>query len=163
MIISRAVTEFLSRKLESFDWIKTATESELDWALAQLSPKAKFYTKPWAHQKAGFLIGASLPRFLFLYDMGIGKTKIVLDVLDYRARRKEWKRALVLVPNNANIYSWQDDAKLHRPDIPLQILTGTRAEKSWAWDRTFVTNASTPTICVASYPGFLAMVCRKRD
>ena len=175
VISSRATKEFLERKLNNYDWVKQVSEKDLDAEIGWLRPKPSFKTPLWKHQKAGFLVGMAEPKFLFLYDMGIGKSKMILDILAHRAQLngasnvESWRRALVLVPNNSNIYSWQQDAAKHMQgpyrgiEMALEILAGTSDEKWWAYNRMFVDHPNGPTVFVASYPGLLSMVCHKAD
>lgn len=114
MLISRqALNEYLDRRLESYLWMKGLTRRDLEEELAYLHVKPVFKTRPWLHQLVCFFIALSNPRFLFLLDMGLGKSKILLDVMTHRRRTKRLRRGLITVPNTVNMESWKDDAERH--------------------------------------------------
>ena len=129
MISQRAKKEFLNRALETFDWIKDVNIQTLDKELNCLLPPSHFHTPPYKYQKACFLLGVSLPHFLYLLDLGLGKTKIVLDILKYRIGNGDCNKVLVLVPNKANIDGWLTEIEKHRPDLKAVGLFGHRNER----------------------------------
>ena len=114
MAVSReAVAEFLSREFDDWRWMKKLPRATLEAEVAALRLRPAFRTRPWDHQLACFLIGLSMPEFLFLLDMGAGKTKIITDLFTHRLRERKTSRALVFVPRLINIDSWQDDLDRH--------------------------------------------------
>jgi len=97
------------------DW-KGVDNSVVEAGLAAVNPT--FTTAPYAHQKAGFLAGMQFPRMMFLMEMGSGKTKIVLDLLSHQiATGALERRSLILVPNDANVASWQREVAVHTPHL----------------------------------------------
>lgn len=115
MISPFAVKEFLNRTLESYDWLKTLSDDQLDEIINSLNPKPSFTTTPHDCQKACFIIGAHIYEFLFFLDMGLGKTKLILDLISYHKDKTGLltKPALVLVPNVINIETWPDEIEEH--------------------------------------------------
>jgi len=108
-LISRAaVNAFMARPMDDFQWVKRLTRRELMSELAQLPVKPAFKTDPWFHQLVCFFIGVCMPDFLFLLDMGLGKSKITLDIFHQRLRMGEALRMLVLVPRLINHESWEN-------------------------------------------------------
>lgn len=106
-LISRsAVNTFMARPLDSFQWMKKQHRDAIAAEIRQMRPRPVFRTDPWLHQLVCFYIGCCYPEFLFLLDMGLGKSKIVLDVFNQRLRLGEARRALILVPRLINHESW---------------------------------------------------------
>lgn len=151
MISASALRAFLDRSLDSFDWIKECSEVDLDKALAELAPVPRFHLPPFKHQKACFLIGLSLPEFLYLLDLGLGKTKLVLDLISYRKLCGEKPKALVLVPNVANIENWVIEIEIHAPKLSYVALEGSSLDKT-EWLK------EDADLYITNYAGLVAMV-----
>lgn len=133
VIINRqAVNEYLDRQLDSWLWMKGLTRQDLDVELSRLKVKPHFKTKPWLHQLVCFFIGACEPRFLFLLKMGLGKTKILADLMTQAQREKTMKRALITVPHVINMGSWCDDLLVHSDLEPWACSVSDVGEK---WER----------------------------
>ena len=108
-LISRsAVAAFMARPMDNFQWLKREHKQVLLDEIRQLPVRPIFKTEPWFHQLVCFYIGCCYPEFLFLLDMGLGKSKIALDVFWQRKRMREAKRLLVLVPRLINHESWEN-------------------------------------------------------
>lgn len=118
MLISRSVvTQYLSRPLDSWLWVKKASREQLEEEVRRLKVPPAFKTRPWDHQMASFLLGYYNPYFLFLLEMGLGKSKIILDLLTQFRREKRVKRpAVIFVPRRANLDSWEA-ATLEHSDL----------------------------------------------
>lgn len=114
MIISkRAVDAYLRRQCDAFDWMKKLGRGELVQELNRFKTPPRFITDPWLHQLVCVYIGLCEPRFLFLLDMGLGKSKIIMDLIAQSLRAGELRRALITVPRLINIDSWIDDMGKH--------------------------------------------------
>lgn len=114
MAINRlAVQAYLRRPLEDFSWMKSLTREQVMRELEGLRVRPRFKTEPWLHQLVCFYIGLCEPRFMFMLDMGTGKTKILTDILLQLMREGRARRALVGVPRLINVDSWQDDLERH--------------------------------------------------
>jgi SNF2 family DNA or RNA helicase len=119
-VISRfAVRRFLRRPLRDSGKAKLLSPTRVDRKLARLDPPARFATKPYQHQKITFLLNVKYPGYLDLLDMGGGKTWISLNVIRWRRRAGQIKRALVLVPNTANVAEWVEQANQHTPSLSV--------------------------------------------
>jgi len=127
MLNKQVVENFLSRKLENFDWMKTQSRDELLDAINQLTPKPDL-GKLWDHQLVCFLILESLKRFMLHIDMGGGKTRISLSLLRYRKQRGERPKAIVFVPYITAIDSWVGEIRDNFPDLTCVPLHGTTEE-----------------------------------
>jgi len=116
-----AVREYLSRDLDDFRWMKALLREQILRELASFKVKPVFKTEPWLHQLVCFYIGLCQPKFLFLLDMGLGKSKIVADLITQRIREKKIDRACVMVPRLSNIDSWMDGLALHSDLEPCPV------------------------------------------
>lgn len=131
MIISRqALREYLERDLDTFVWMKGLRRETILRELSYLRVRPKFKTDPWLHQLVCFYIGICQPRFLFLLDMGLGKSKIVADLMTQRIRERKVRRALVTVPNVINMASWRDDLAKHS-DLEPWTCDVENIEEKW--------------------------------
>lgn len=118
----RAVDEFLDRDLDSFVWMKRLQRTQLERELQGMRVPPHFKTPPWLHQLVCFYIACCMPRFLFLLDMGLGKSKIIADVITQLLREGRMTRALITVPRLVNIDSWVDDLERHS-DLGYQAVS----------------------------------------
>lgn len=130
MIVSKAaLRDYISRDFDNFLWIKRASSGELRDELCRFDIRPRFKTEPWDHQLACFIIGYYFPRFLFLLDMGLGKTKIILDLLTQALREKRATRALILVPRRLNMADWVTAAEAHSDLEPYLVDCQSSEEK----------------------------------
>lgn len=156
MLISRlALNEYLDRRLESYLWMKGLTRHDLEVELNYLRVKPVFKTRPWLHQLVCFFIALQEPRFLFLLDMGLGKSKIILDRMTHAQRTKRLARALITVPNVVNMESWKDDALRHSDLEPWACDVPNIDEK---WDRLMDPDGD---FTVIDYQGLMWALCTK--
>jgi SNF2 family DNA or RNA helicase len=133
MLISRTATaEFLDRKLSNYLWMKGLTPDDILRELKCLKVRPVFKTTSWLHQLVCFYIGLREPRFLFLLDMGLGKSKILADLMTQAQREKKLTRALVTVPRIINLDSWVDDLAKHSELEPWSVNVPDTDEK---WER----------------------------
>lgn len=127
MINQVAIKEFLRRKLDSYDWMKSQSAEELDAAFAALKP-APVLQSLWLHQRACFLIIEALKRFMLHVDMGGGKTNIVLSIIRYRKQRGEKPKAVVFVPYITSVSTWIEETAKHAPELTCIPLVGSTKE-----------------------------------
>lgn len=132
LIAKRAVREYMNRNLDDFRWMKTLTREQIMHELNALKVKPKFKTEPWLHQLVCFYIGICRPEFLFLLDMGLGKSKILADLITQVQRERKLEGALITVPRLINIDSWCDDLALHSDLEPWSCNVSDTEEK---WER----------------------------
>jgi len=147
MIAKDALKAYMSRELDSCTWMKKLPREVLERELRGFKVRPKFKGRdPWTHQLACFLIGCSYPEYLFLLDMGLGKTRILLDLMTQRQREGRFSRAIVTVPRLVNLGSWEDAIREYS-DFEPNIVSGSVEEK---WEA-----LSNPKgdITVIDYPG----------
>src|SRR5674476_97763 len=98
LIKHSAVVEFLRRPLDDHLWVKKLTRDQILRELRTLRVQPYFKTDPWLHQLACFYIAMTRPDFAYLLDMGLGKTKIMLDIITQCYLEDRLTHALVTVP-----------------------------------------------------------------
>jgi SNF2 family DNA or RNA helicase len=122
MLLSRkALADYADREFNSYLWMKELSRATLIEELKSFKVPPKFKTEPWLHQLVCTYIGLCEPRFLFMLDMGLGKSKILLDLITQTQREKTLRRALVTVPRLINIDSWTEDMDRHSDLEPWAI------------------------------------------
>ncbi len=155
MLPQRAITTYLERELACSETAKRFTEDALWRKIEKLDPQPDFFFPPRLHQLVCFLLGIKYEQYLFLLDMGLGKTKIVLDLFDWRWSRHEVDRMLVLVPNTCNLEQWGEEIEKHLPGIDYGLLDGTpQAKREMLLGDT--------SIIVATYATLLHQLCYKQ-
>jgi SNF2 family DNA or RNA helicase len=128
MISKEAVKEFFDKPRDSFDWIKEASREELEVAIKELCPTFQYKTQLFTHQLAATYLGLCFDGFLYFLDMGTGKSRISLTVVQIRKQLKKVKRTLILVPNLVNIESWLEEIKI-ATNLTAVGLVGTKEER----------------------------------
>lgn len=83
-------------------------------------------TQPLAHQKRGLAIVAAKPYHAMFWEMRTGKTFFALAVLK---RTRAAGRSLIVAPASV-LHVWEDQAKIHQPDLKIHALTGTIKERA---------------------------------
>jgi SNF2 family DNA or RNA helicase len=131
MINEKAITQFLGRKLASYDWMKSSNNGEIDQELLSLNPSLHPGAL-WVHQKVLLLLALELKRFLFLLDMGGGKTRVILRLLEYRKQRGESPKAIVFVPYLTSVETWVEEVANHAPSLVCVPLLGSTVENKSA-------------------------------
>jgi len=150
IIAKGVVNDFLTAKLDSFSWIKKSKRQDLLAFLDDTGYELDFKLKPFDHQLASIALGLEMPEFLFLLDMGTGKSAIALNIIAARSKAKEIKRTLVLVPGPANIIGWEEEIALHS-DLTCTLLLGDRKAKNKALE-------TESDIYVINYSGLQSIV-----
>jgi len=86
----------------------------------------EFVTKPYEHQEKALRFLLGMPRCGLFFDMGLGKTKIVVDLI-----RHENKKALVVAPTVA-MGVWQNEIEKHARKLSSLKVEGTPSKKKKA-------------------------------
>lgn len=151
MLSKTAVEVFLNRKDDNWDWIKPIPYEDLLTTLKEVYPEYKHKTyKPFKHQIASLLLGIAGIDFLYFLDMGGGKSRISLDLIQYYLNRKKITRCLILTPNVISIQGWLDQIETHS-FLKAEGLFGSSVER---WE---ILNNTDAPICIVNYDGFQAM------
>lgn len=156
MLIARsAIRSYLERDFDSFTWMKKLLREDIMRELAHLKVKPRFQTEPWLHQLVCFYIAICQPRFLFLLDMGLGKTKILADIMTQLQRERKLEGALVTVRGLINVDSWVDDLAVHSQLEPWSCAVEDTEEK---WERLAYPKGD---VTLIDYQGLSLAVCKK--
>ena len=157
MTISKKQLEaWESRKLKNSSKAKKFSSKALDRKLAKLDPPPDFHTEPRKHQKVCFLLGTKYPGYLFLLDMGLGKTKLLLDIIKWKKDAEKIDRALVLVPFKTNVGAWKEEAEKHQPGLRVAALSdGANAQTTLD----ALVETGDFDVLVSTYAGWQSVVC----
>lgn len=120
----------MTREFDNWLWMKKLSKEQILYELRRMRNRPRFKTEPWLHQLVCFYIGLHQPEFLFLLDMGLGKSKIIIDLIVQAERERRLNHALVLVPRLINIDSWQDDVARHS-DLGMWGCNVKNIEEKW--------------------------------
>lgn len=121
---------FLNRKLDNLDFIKELSEKELNRCLLELDPVPVFYTKPFKHQRALFLLCQQYDQILIFADLGTGKSWVILNDITYKKLSgKLDKPALFVTPDVINTNNILEQVSLHTPHLKAVGLIGHKQER----------------------------------
>lgn len=154
MVPTFVIKEYLNKRRDDHRWMKKLEHEDLDEALAELYPRPDLHPKLYLHQKVGFLLGVTYPRFAYFYDLGAGKTIIALELLRYWFQCGQVKRAIVFVKTDKAFPTWEAMFKRFEIDVPYITLEGSSEEK---WQQLARFDRG---IVLVTYPGAAAMVSR---
>lgn len=129
MLSQAATEEFLTRELRDSRRAKRLPEHVLDRMLEERGIET--WSPPRLAQKVSLLLGMKYPSYLFLLGVGGGKSYITLNVFRNRKMRGQVERMLVLVPQVANLGTWEEQVYQHAPDCTVRTLyTDKSSDKS---------------------------------
>jgi len=129
MISKEAIYDYVNRDLGNIEAEKLQLEYTCYNQLELLNPKPRFKTKPYRHQLVSFLISLHYDNLLLFMDMGIGKTKVMLDTFSYLRKLGKRKRALVLVPTINTLDVWERECLKHTPHLRISTCEGSPKER----------------------------------
>lgn len=158
MISRDALRTYRSRRFDDHRWMKTLPSRDL-WAEIRQLKVRPFWgeQRPWLHQLVCFWLGLHYPEFLFLLDMGTGKTATALWIMQQLIREKRVKRGIVFVPRVINLADWGPACAQHTMLEPHIVNTKGVDEK---WD---MLENPRGDLTVIDYQGFhLATATRTR-
>ena len=135
--------------------MKKLTREQIMRELRSMRVVPKFKTEPWLHQLVCFYIGLTYPRFLFLLDMGLGKCRILADLITQTQRERKLEGALITVPRLINIDSWIDDLGVHSDLEPWPVNVPDVDEK---WERLIQPRGD---VTLIDYQGLHWALCKK--
>ena len=155
MLSENAKKAYLGCKFDNWDYLKGYSVPQLLKLYDELNLNVKWRQKPRKNQLVGVLLGLTLPEFMYLWDMGTGKTYTVLQVLAHRKKTDRLRRALILVKNVTNIYEWGGLIEHHTPQLSYCLLDGSSKERIRALKKTKA------HLYVINYAGFTHLCCKK--
>jgi len=159
MIHPKAVKLFLKQQRDSHAWMKKLTNKQLDRALEEQGFKVADPTKKplRKQQKVCILLGLAYPRFSFWLDMGLGKTRIVLELMNHYWRLGLLKRGLILCISDEAVDEWEKQFRKWGVKIPhVGIGNSATVEK---WQHVAELGAG---LIIATYAGFNHMFASRQ-
>lgn len=155
MIAPSAVKRFLRRPLRRLSGYTTWSREEILDRLDRLDPQPHFHTRPYRHQLICFYLCLKYPTLFLNVDMGLGKTKVMLDLFSYLKRTGEVGRMLVLVNTVVNIETWEEQAREHTPDLECVGLHGEEEKRREILE-------GDADVVIATYMGWVSLCCDRK-
>jgi hypothetical protein len=155
MISRRAVTEYLARPAENFDWMKQLSSDELDEMIADIKPRPNIKVPFNNAQKICFILGVLFPGFVFHLDMGVGKTSLTLELLKWYYDTGIIGNTLVLAPTDEIVLGWEDEIRFWGIDLPYRLMLGDGRKKG------AILESLDKGLAITSYMGWSTMVSQK--
>ena len=127
LISPKVVQGFIDQPRDSHVWMKKLKRKELedlvypDWDQFEMEPRL--------HDLVCLALGITFPQFMFLLDMGLGKTALDLILLRYYKEKKGMGKGLILVPRAVNVESWAKQIKIHAPALNYVKLLGNAEDR----------------------------------
>jgi SNF2 family DNA or RNA helicase len=128
----KAIKQFLNRPRDDHSWLKSVKEKWLDEALEEVEFKPARKDPPLdKHQKVCILLGIANEQFAFWLDMGGGKTRVSLELLNYWWKRGRLKRGLIVGPSEAVLIGWEKQFREWKIKIPYVTLLNSSSATKW--------------------------------
>ena len=89
----------------------------------------KFKTDPFAHQKDAFNFGLVKNKWLLGDEMGLGKSKVAIDIASALKESIGLKHTLVICCVNSIKYNWYNEIKLHSNNSAI-VIDGSNTERA---------------------------------
>lgn len=132
MIHPAAIKAFLYEKRDNHDWMKKLTNDQLDAALRENKFKTICPDRPLdKHQKVCILLGIAYQTFCYWLDMGTGKSRIVLELINHFWRRGLLKRAIILAISDEAVSGWADEIEEWGFKVPFMAVGTSSVEEKW--------------------------------
>jgi superfamily II DNA or RNA helicase len=154
VISKQALEEFLTRERRSYNYLKRWTRADVLGELIERGIPRRFKTRPRLHQLVGYLVCMIERKWLLLYKPGLGKTKVVLDVLS-ATPVDERPQALVIVPKVVHMGTWEEQVQQHS-DLSFASCEVTNTQRKWE-----ALMASRADVTCIDYHGIALAVCRR--
>ena len=156
MLAKGAVENYLNERVEDFTWVKEEPLAQLQAAIREVTDPLgfEFKTKPYRHQLDSFFVGLCNSQWLYYLDMGLGKTKVILDLITLSTLEHPGTRYLVVVPSDVNLEGWEEEVALHS-DLSCTLLEGSSEDKM----QKVLDGGS--DLFVVTYPGLLHLCSSK--
>lgn len=157
MLHPDAIKKFIRRERDSHSWMKKLRNKELDIALKSVGFKTSSKIPLFRNQKVAILLGIAYKAFAFWLDMGTGKTRVALELINYWRNHGELGSVLVLVPSEPALVSWENQIEEWKVKIPFLTLPNSSSKDKWKKLEEFGGG-----LILATYPGLVNMVSVKK-
>lgn len=152
----KAVKQFLKAERDDHSWMKELSEHRLDRLLDEVNFKPAKADPPLdKHQKVCIILGIAFNSFAFWLDMGLGKTRVSLELLNHWHRKGKLRTALILGPSESVLIGWENQIKEWKIKIPFITLLNSSTQSKWDT----VAELEEGLILV-TYPGLARMVTK---
>lgn len=113
-------------------WIFFALKDKND--LRPEDASYKFHTQPFPHQVSGTEAILRRNKVLLLDQMGLGKSKQMIDAAVERMRRGQIVRGIVICPSSLK-WNWKNEIMLHAPEgfRRVVVIDGDRKKRDAQW------------------------------
>lgn len=155
MIAKPAIRKYLKFKPRDLHRVKKQKLKRLRQLVYDIVPQGFFKLEPYKHQLACLLLAWHYEQVLMFLDMGLGKTKLMLDAFRMRRHHKQARRMLVLVPYTSNVWEWEEQAGIHAPGLRVTCIGG-------AMDEDRFEAACRGQVVVTTYQGLLHLLHKKK-
>jgi hypothetical protein len=160
-IAKAAVEAYLARQIETRAWFKDLKPLEVEYELTFVNPPHRFRIPMRTDQKICFMLGLAYPETLFMADLGLGKTGVSLELMQYFYDHEFVRRGIMFAPTDELVEGWEDEIKKWGFDLPYTILAGSSRNKWQTLDE------FGDGLVMGTYAGIAAMVSkmvpRKKD
>lgn len=131
---------------ETPDWLRTVRDETLSKSIDE---KFTFATPSFKHQRICMELGIKAKQFALFMEMGTGKTKATIDIINWWLQIGDIGAALIVAPK-AVLWAWEREIHRHSHfKRMVSVLTGSGADKREAFEKSkdmarwFVTNYAT--------------------
>lgn len=152
LIPQRFVSAFLHKPCDDWTWLKRTPRMDLLRELAALKPKPPRADGLMTQQLAALFLGIALKRFGYWYGMGTGKTLVILRLIEYWHSLGSLVKAVVVVPSQEAVTSWQDECEKWEFPLPFVGLSSGTTKEKWIRFSRFEKG-----LVIISYPSLRAM------
>lgn len=159
VVSKQAIDKHLGKKFKDHTKLKKVSFDKL-MGLIQSYTKGRpylFKTVPMLHQLVGILLILSQKKFLLFFDMGLGKSKTLLDAASILIKIGRLHKILVVVENEVSVDEFCEQASEHSW-LTCTPLSGTR-DRRW---KTFEDNYETSDMFVIQYAGLQSMLTKPK-
>ena len=157
MIPQRLIDNYLAEIHETKTWLKSLKPLEIELLLTEIEPRHKFTIPTFrTDQKINFIAGVADPATMYMSDLGLGKTGVSLELLQYFFNIGSVKRAFVFCPTEEIAEGWIDEISKWGFKLPYCLLTRTDSKGKWARLAAFTGNG----LVIGTYIGISAMVAK---
>lgn len=150
-----AIKRFMAQPRNSHVWMKQLKHSELNQALDEIgfeqNPNVRRLLKP---QKVCIILGLRYGKFAFWLDMGVGKSRVALELIKFLIDIGEIKSALIQAFSELAIIAWENEIKEWQIDLPVVTLLNSSSQDKWDELAEFEGG-----IILATYAGLTRMCC----
>lgn len=148
-----AINAYLNKQLDDWTWLKHHDLSIVRQMLQQQG--VQFHTDPYSYQAVGTLIGIELDEFMYILDVGMGKTKLILDILNHHKRTGRLTRPiLALSPTHSSSQTWIEQAQEHTPNLVCRsLVVDGETHKPLSREERFAVLEQPADLYTLNYPG----------